>query len=479
MKLKIKTKISGGLFCIFLLLVIMASYSFFVIRYTEILSDELDVLTDFNDTVNTIIDEHNAWRYRTAAAFLYGEETMDTPDYAYRTYETWQHNGVNDIVDSPRIRELFATIDESYGQMYTEAETTMHLMEAGMMDEAYVHMRDVVRPLYLDYMERLIALSTYIEELREVKRYEYSRYKRNSNWVFLALTLISAGLYFLLSTLITRSILIPIKRLVTLASDVAAGHANINKDTSHLADDEIGQLTHDMYILTDTVQSVIEELNTLNYEVNTLGNMKYRTDPTKYSGAFREVCENMNRFADEYVTHMDTLLEAITELRDGNFSYEMKEMPGDKAILKQQVSKVRDDLMDIHNEITELASHVTVGKLDIRLEMTKYKGGWAELVERLNQLVTAVSDPFATIMKLMIDMQKGDFSHVADTNYGHEGVFRQITESLNTTVSTISSYITEIENVTAELADGDLQGKIEREYVGSFDLIKRSINKIL
>ena len=277
--------------------------------------------------------------------------------------------------------------------------------------------------------------------------------------------------------IVSKKIAKPIKHLVRLVSDITKGNINVNCNPNRISTDEIGQLTSDMYKLTKTIDSVIGEFETCTHEIHVLGNVRYKVDSTKYSGIFKEFCDNINATTDIYYNEIGMLLDTLTEISEGDFVHHLTELPGDKGEFKKRVEAVENGISNIYQAITTLAHYLTEGELDFRVDVSLYKGDWASLIHSLNQLAQAVSEPITVIQKHMEAMQEGDFRHQILEGYG--GAYLQMKESINTTTSAIASYINEIEAVLAGLAEGNLQGGIEREYVGSFDLIKRSVNSIL
>jgi methyl-accepting chemotaxis protein len=60
----------------------------------------------------------------------------------------------------------------------------------------------------------------------------------------------------------------------------------------------------------------------------------------------------------------------------------------------------------------------------------------------------------------------------------YKGAFNEMAEGMNSCLENIASYISEIDDVLSNMAKGDLSTQISRDYVGSFNAIKRAINNI-
>ena len=302
-------------------------------------------------------------------------------------------------------------------------------------------------------------------------------YLANIERVSIILIFLIGAALIIQTIIVSKKISKPIKHLVKLVSDVTNGDVRSSNIPNRFSNDEIGQLTSDMYKLTKTIESVIGEFGTRSHELHVLGNTSYMVDSGKYSGVFKEFCDNINNTTKTYNHDVGMFLDTLTEISEGDFNHYIGELPGDKAMFKKRVEAVENGIRDIYRAITTLAHYLTVGELDFRVDANLYKGDWASLIHSLNELAQAVSEPYIVIQKHMKAMQEGDFRHQISENYS--GTYLQMKDSINTTTSAIASYINEIEAVLASLADGNLQGGIEREYVGSFDLIKRSVNSIV
>ena len=478
MKIKMRTKIVGGLMLIFVLSMVLAFYNFTTIQRIYNLTHELEEFTVINDDVQRIVREHVDWRYEITASFLYGSEFTLGLDPHICSFAEWKEYVLPELNVSDTLRSIVGNIEVLHDSTYYSAERALNMRALGQTQEATALLFSEVLEhgnLYLDQLESLLA---YFSGAHYETRNEINTYVDSAYFILIFISVANFLVLAILSYFLILSLLKPIKRLVALASEALQGKTNINKSEEGLANDEIGALTLNMYELTDTLNNLIGEFHTLNNEIHVKGNTDYRADPSKYQGAFREFCEGINRFADVSANDLTTLFEILNALGDGKFDVKMRELPGNKAVLISKAQEVVTALKSVQNEVTFLVQSVTEGDLNKKIDSKDYRGEWAELVNSLNGLVGAVAEPATAIMGMMKTLQEGDFRNYVNLD-AYAGVYREMTVSLNATIDFIASYINEIKDILQDLADGDLRGKIDRNYVGSFDLIKRSVNTIL
>ena len=283
----------------------------------------------------------------------------------------------------------------------------------------------------------------------------------------------------------------PIENLKENIKDVAAGNLNINFDPKILtAEDEIGSLTQDTYQLVNVIKNLVSDLTKINHEYNIVGNIEYRANPDKYQNAYREMMQSVNDLLENQDIDVFAVLDVLDAINEGNFDVQIADMPGKKMILPQKVQAFITNLKSTYESVSYLAESVAEGRLDVQTDPSKFKGSWADLAHTLNTLITTVVEPLKAIHVCLYEMMEGnfDFERVeekleslsinADTS-SYKGLFKEIIGTIDVTFNEVSSYINELEVILAKMANGDLQDKIERQYVGSFDLIKRSVNSIL
>ncbi len=92
--------------------------------------------------------------------------------------------------------------------------------------------------------------------------------------------------------------------------------------------------------------------------------------------------------------------------------------------------------------------------------------------------VKAVINPIKEAEKLAGEMSKGQLSNInANMKLGNDEI-GDFVRNLQATEESLSSYITDIKNVLAQMASGDFTAKPEVEYIGDFTEIKVSFDRI-
>lgn len=293
---------------------------------------------------------------------------------------------------------------------------------------------------------------------------------------FILMFVYGVFLFLIISTLIyyVRRIANPVKKLTFELSNLANGI--IGNPIQIKSKDEIGILAESVNAVSNSIRQLNREisLKISNYDKG-LSSSGMSTE--NFEGCYKEIAENIDNMTSHMDKDFESMLVYISKFSDGNFEADLPDMPGERAIANQMINNIKENLINVQNGILSLVDSTVKGKLDARINPKEYKGGWKEIVLGLNNLLDAVSEPYAEITTTLKEMVNGNMKHRITKNF--EGEYGVIKDLINETTSTLSSYIDEITSILNEMADENFKLRIDREYAGDFENIKKSINIII
>lgn len=124
----------------------------------------------------------------------------------------------------------------------------------------------------------------------------------------------------------------------------------------------------------------------------------------------------------------------------------------------------------IENEIQEMINYAVKGQLDKRIDVTDKEGFFSSASQGINALLDSVIQPIQSCQAVLYEVAKGDLTHRMDGDF--HGEFADLRDSVNETVSKLSSIISEINQATNSLVvaaneisrgNSDLSQRTERQ----------------
>ena len=284
--------------------------------------------------------------------------------------------------------------------------------------------------------------------------------------------LLGVAVALIISALVSK----PIAEAVTVIKSVSNGDLNINF-RSDVANDEIGNMTKDIYKLVDTIKNIVDDIQEFTHETITNGNLDLRLDEDKYKGSFKEMMRELNEFEELSNDDLLAFVDLMDNISRGNFDAKLKAFPGQKAMMNEKADQLMANINAVVTEINGMIHAAAVlGDLHYRIDENKYTGGWREIMAGLDKIAESVDQPVVEIRDVMESLKHGDFSKKVTGNYF--GDFLVIKDAVNATLDSLSVYISEIAEDLSAISKGDLTTVITREYVGSFITIKTSLNNV-
>jgi len=139
----------------------------------------------------------------------------------------------------------------------------------------------------------------------------------------------------------------------------------------------------------------------------------------------------------------------------GDMSLRIK-AASDKDVLGNSMIEMIKSLKNMNQEVVRLIKAAVDGQLDIRADVTKHKGEYAEIVKGINDLLDSVVDPINSAADVLESAAAKDLTKRVSGNY--KGRFAELMENINTTVESLNSALGQVaETVEAvSLASGEI-----------------------
>ncbi len=167
-----------------------------------------------------------------------------------------------------------------------------------------------------------------------------------------------------------------------------------------------------------------------------------------------------------------TLLQVLTAVKKGDFSVRM---PIDYTGVEGKIADTLNEIIELNEKMVSEFSHLRTivgksGRITQRATLGTMNGGWAEVVDSVNTLVTDLVQPTAEMAAVIRAVARGDLTQkVALEIEGRplQGEFLETANIVNTMVDQLSSFASEVTRVAREVGtEGNLGGQAEVKGVG-------------
>ncbi|MDD3168769.1 MAG: methyl-accepting chemotaxis protein, partial [Eubacteriales bacterium] len=230
-----------------------------------------------------------------------------------------------------------------------------------------------------------------------------------------------------------------------------------------------------MVTVISTLKNLVSEADHL-IEAAVEGNLETRGDIAKFHGGYREIIEGFNRTLDAVVEPLNVALPYMQAMADGMDPGDLEnKFAGQYGILIENLNHVRESFNTMLDESMKLNEAAEEGRLSYRADISRLKGGYAQIVNGINGTLDALLKPLNMAAGYMEQIGKGEIPEKITEEY--TGDFNEIKMSINACIDGLGS-LQEGNGVMHRMSLNDYSVKMEGSYLGIYDEISKSINLI-
>jgi HAMP domain-containing protein/CheY-like chemotaxis protein len=282
---------------------------------------------------------------------------------------------------------------------------------------------------------------------------------------------------------LTDNVNLMVYNLTDQVRDIAQSATSVAKGdlTRKVEADAVGEflvLKNTFNTMVDQLSSFADEVTRVAREVGTEGQLGGQAQVEGVSGTWRGLTENVNFMASNLTTQVRNIAEVTTAVANGDLSRKITvEARGEVAELADTINAMVDRLNAFSSEVTRVAREVgTEGKLGGQANVEGVSGVWRDLTENVNTLADNLSNQVRNIADVTTAVANGDLRRKITVEA--RGEILELKNTINTMVDQLSSFADEVTRVAREVGtEGVLGGQADvRGVSGTWKDLTDSVN---
>jgi HAMP domain-containing protein/signal transduction histidine kinase/DNA-binding response OmpR family regulator len=214
--------------------------------------------------------------------------------------------------------------------------------------------------------------------------------------------------------------------------------------------------------MVDQLSSFAAEVTRVAREVGTEGELGGQAEVKGVAGTWKDLTDSVNSMAGNLTGQVRNIAAVTTAVANGDLSKKITvPVKGEILELKNTINTMVDQLNSFASEVTRVAREVgTEGKLGGQAEVKGVAGTWKDLTDSVNSMASNLTSQVRNIANVTTAVANGDLSKKITVDV--KGEILELKNTINTMVDQLSSFAAEVTRVAREVGtEGKLGGQAE------------------
>jgi HAMP domain-containing protein/signal transduction histidine kinase/DNA-binding response OmpR family regulator len=223
---------------------------------------------------------------------------------------------------------------------------------------------------------------------------------------------------------------------------------------------EILELKNPINTMVDQLNGFASEVSRVAREVGTEGKLGGQAQVPGVAGTWKDLTDNVNAMASNLTGQVRNIADVATAIANGDLSRKITvDVQGEILELKNTINRMVDQLNAFASEVTRVAKEVgTEGKLGGQAEVEGVAGVWRGLTENVNSMASNLTDQVRNIAEVATAVARGDLSRKITVDV--KGEILALKNTINTMVDQLNAFASEVSRVAREVGtEGKLGGQ--------------------
>nr|WP_317206918.1 HAMP domain-containing protein [Pontibacter silvestris] len=223
----------------------------------------------------------------------------------------------------------------------------------------------------------------------------------------------------------------------------------------------------DFKVMAETINRTIDNLNLfagevtrVALEVGTEGKLGGQASVPNVAGIWKDLTDNVNTMASNLTAQVRDIANVATAVTKGNLTQKVSvDVRGELAQLKDNLNQMVDSLNIFADEVTRVAREVgTDGRLGGQANVPNVGGVWKDLTDNVNTMASNLTSQMRDIANVSTAVAKGDLTQKITVNV--KGELAELKDITNQMVDSLNVFAGEVTRVAREVGtEGKLGGQ--------------------
>ena len=241
---------------------------------------------------------------------------------------------------------------------------------------------------------------------------------------------------------------------------------------------DFNEIKNNLNQCIEAVNGLVKEAAKLT-EAAVTGKLDTRGEASKFQGDFAKIVEGVNKTLDAVIGPLNVAVNYVDRIAKGDIPQPITETyNGDFNKIKNNLNQCITVVNGLIAEAQMLTKAAVEGKLGTRGNAAKFQGGFAQIVQGVNDTLDAVIGPLNVAADYVDRISKGDLPEKITDKYN--GDFNQIKNNLNLLIAALN----DVTSLAQAMAQGNLtvavKPRSDRDtLMQTLDMMLRRLNQIV
>jgi CheY-like chemotaxis protein/HAMP domain-containing protein/signal transduction histidine kinase len=219
--------------------------------------------------------------------------------------------------------------------------------------------------------------------------------------------------------------------------------------------------------MVEQLGSFASEVTRVAREVGTEGKLGGQATVKGVAGTWKDLTDSVNSMASNLTAQVRNIAEVTTAVASGDLSKKITvDVRGEILQLKDTMNTMVDQLRTFSLEVTRVAREVgTEGKLGGQAVVVRVAGTWKDLTDSVNSMASNLTSQVRNIAEVTTAVARGDLNRKITVDV--KGEILELKNTINTMVDQLRAFSSEVTRVAREVGtEGKLGGQAVVPGVG-------------